>query len=462
MIRLRAAAALAVFTLAGVASAQLRVATWNISNWGVTNVNDARSNAVKTVVHGVFNGRSMSPDVILVQEITSANALTTLRNALNQAAGSPGDWASAPFLSSPDTSYGFLYRTSRVQFLSTTTVSVGGNAPEPPRNTYRHDFRPIGYPVNAATIASYNAHLKAGTTTSDEARRLLEAQRIRGNAETIAGQIGGFIVAGDLNTQSSSDDSYVELTGSQTNNAGRLFDPIVTPGSWNNSSTFRFVHTQDHWDGASAGGMDDRYDYILLSSSLVDRTGMDYVGNPTVPYSTTTWNDPNHSYRVWGNDGSYFNDSINTTSNAMVGPTIASALLASLGNQSGHLPVFLDLTVPPLGAASTTRIDFGTLRMLFPTLKTFTISNTGNTTLWGANGIAPLRYTLSSSSPRVIVGGGPFTEAAGGGTNTHVVTINTMTPGPINETITVMSNDPVNPVRTIQITGTVSPAFGRP
>ncbi|WP_394700517.1 hypothetical protein [uncultured Ilyobacter sp.] len=131
------------------------------------------------------------------------------------------------------------------------------------------------------------------------------------------------------------------MVGSQTNNDGRFFDPINTPGSWNNNSSFRYVHTQD-----PAMAMDDRHDQILVSVDLIDGVGADYIGEPTIPYSTTTWDDPHHSYRCWGNDGSSYDDPITTTGNTMVGPDIAQALIYSALN-GGHLPVYLDLQIPP-------------------------------------------------------------------------------------------------------------------
>ena len=187
--------------------------------------------------------------------------------------------------------------------------------------------------------------MKAGTGSDDKARRLLEAQRIRDDAESLpAGW--HFILGGDFNIQSSSQTAYVELVGSQANNDGRFFDPINTPGSWNNNSAYRIVHTQDP---SGAGGMDDRHDQLLLSASLVDGVHLDYIGDSSIPYSTTTWDDSNHSYRSWGNDGTSFNTSLTITGNQMVGAVIAQTLVNSASG-GGHLPVFLDLLVPPCPA----------------------------------------------------------------------------------------------------------------
>ncbi len=444
------------------ALAQLRVATWNISFYDGTD----RAAAIQTAVYGSFNGRSMSPDVLLVQEMENSTAITTLRNVLNAAPGSPGDWVAAPYLSGPDTVGGMLYRSSKVQFLGATVIAASnGTTADQPRNTERYDIRPVGYTAGAATLAMYCSHMKAGGTGDDNARRLIETTRIRSNAEGLDTNPGNgvndglpagwnFLLGGDFNMQTSSQTSYVELVGSQTNNTGRFFDPINTPGSWNNNSSFRFVHTQDP---IGAGGMDDRHDQILVSASLIDGQGLEYIGNALLPYSTSTWEDPNHSYRSWGNDGSSYNFTMTVAGNTMVGPAIAQALIDACSptgqNAGGHLPVFLDLRLPP-EVTSTTVLNFGTVTQGSPASLPLSVSNAGNTALFGANGIANLGYSLVASSG-FTAPGGTFNDAAGGGVNSHTITMNTSTVGPKSGTITINSNAPDEPARVVMVTGTV-------
>ena len=71
--------------------------------------------------------------------------------------------------------------------------------------------------------------------------------------------------------------------------------------------------------------MDDRFDMILMSQSIMDNGGITYVPG---------------SYTAYGNDGLHFNDSINRPPNNAVGQTIANALHYS----SDHLPVFASFT----------------------------------------------------------------------------------------------------------------------
>lgn len=432
--------------------AQLRVGQWNISNWNVTTTTSSRFFAAQTSIFGVYQGRTFAPDLLMIEEITSSTSDTNLLTMLNTAPGSPGDYAKAPFATSPDTANGFFYRTSRVQFLGMTLVSTGSTSTsQPPRNTYRYDVRPVGYPVSSATIACYVSHMKAGTTSTDEPRRGIESGRIRSDAAALDPS-WNFLIGGDFNTRNNNDLGIANLTNTTSGIDGRFNDPINSLGAWYSNSNYRYIHTQDQWsDGA---GMDDRFDFILLSDGLVDGSGMDYVGHPNIPYSTTTWDDPNHSYRCWGNDGSTYNLPMRITNNAMVGTTIAQALEDSLGNQTGHLPVMLDLKVPPVSHSSTLSLNFGTRFVGQPAAMPVTINNNGNTALWNVAGIANLDYSFVNAS-QFLAPGGQYSDSAAVGGNLHSISMNTATPGLKTGDVLVVTNDPVNPIITIHCTGYV-------
>ncbi|RMH27995.1 MAG: hypothetical protein D6692_06695 [Planctomycetota bacterium] len=100
-------AALAAVTLASLAHASdgLRVATWNITYYG-----GDRAAEIGTVVYGQWEGKSFAPDVICLQEMTSLGAVNAMVDALNNAPGSPGDWARAPCYSSGSLSTALVYR----------------------------------------------------------------------------------------------------------------------------------------------------------------------------------------------------------------------------------------------------------------------------------------------------------------------------------------------------------------
>ncbi len=361
-----------------IAQTNLRVVTWNVSAYKAAGT-DPRNSAFQTAIYGVnpANSLSMSPDVFIGQEFNDqASVDSFLNNVLNAAPGSPGDWAAAPFVLTPGGGAGnagesaFFYRTSKVSYLSTATVNPSSSlgTSGQPRNTYRYDVEMKGSSgaLSGEKIGMYSVHMKSSTGATNENRRQVEADNIRRNAQGTDTNGAGsklpagyhFLMAGDTNMNRSTEAGFTTLTGATYNASagGKLFDPINTPGSWDGSASFKFVHTQDpRGTGSGGSGMNSRFDMILLSESLKSGA-LTYVGNPSLAYSTSTWNDPNHSYRVWGNDGTQaLNGQITTSGNAMVGTTIANAIVntipgtvaggALLSGTGGHLPVFLDLVL---------------------------------------------------------------------------------------------------------------------
>ncbi len=461
---------------------QLRVAQWNITNYSTGRINE-----FQTAIYGVVPatlpgggpylnaGKSMSPDVIVVQEISSNAALVNFRNILNTAPGSPGDWQQVTFVVSTDSEGSMFYRSSKVQLVQDTTViSVGANDSDglpphlPPRDTQRWIVRLVGYPDSPATrIALYSSHMKSGSG-ADELRRATEGQRIATNVnglstETVAGlkpAAANAILGGDFNTPSSNDEGYKALVGPNPSvPTGPLFDPIMSPGTWsgNSSSTFRMLYTQDPANITSLPNaqMDDRFDFLMLNAALRNGTGLDYIGSLTTPWNLNTFADPNHSYRSWGVDGQSVNAPMRITDNLAVGPTIALALANSAPN-GGHLPVFLDLRVPAKIGLSTLDIDFGSVPINSVQARTFTVSNTGDVALWTASGIASLTYTMpTAAAPFSITPSGTLSDAAGGGVNTHTVSLNTSAPGAVVRTITIPNGSVDTPSVVVTLRGTV-------
>ena len=142
--RLRALlAGLTLVSAAQAAADDLRVVTWNVSNYS-----SGRVAEFQTAIYGEFESRSMAPDILIGQEFLSASGVTNFLNILNTAPGSPGDWAAADFVNGPDTDSAFFYRTSKVELATdlspngVTVVAVGGTDPNHPRNIMRYDVVP--------------------------------------------------------------------------------------------------------------------------------------------------------------------------------------------------------------------------------------------------------------------------------------------------------------------------------
>lgn len=435
---------LALSGSAAFAQSPLRICEWNVTNYDGT-LPSNRDGAFQIAFYAVFQGRSLRPDAIIGQEFIDLQSTLAFRDMLNSAPGSPGDWAVAPFVNGPDTDNAFFYRTSRVTYVTQKVVAVGGNSPNHPRNILRYDFRPKGYFGPGSTISAYSSHMKSGSTSDDQARRLLEAQRIRDDAETVS-PASLFLLAGDFNIPNANEASYQELVGSQASNAGRFFDPIATAGNWNNTA-FKIVHTQE-----PTAAMNDRFDQILMDADFADGKGMEYIGKFGVPYSTTTWNDPNHSYRSWGNDGTSFNTGIKTGTNTMVGAAIAQALIDT-ADGNGHLPVYLDVKVPA-EVDSVVSIDFGDVVQGQPAVIDLEVLNAGDVAVWSGAGLADLNYSLATTGP-FTAPAGSFIEVAGGTGNLHAITMDTSTLGGKAGSVVINSDAPDQPARTVLVSGNV-------
>ncbi len=304
-----------VLGLAGSASAQtydtLRIATYNLLNY--PNESSTRNPEFRKSV------RMINPDLIVVQEVTTSAGITDfLNNVLNY--GQPNTYAAAPFSDGPDTDNGMYYRVSKLSFIGPQTVLSTAL-----RDINGYRLRPVGISADSLDIQIYSAHLKA--SQGEEAARAAEATILRNHLNSLADG-GFFIAAGDFNLYTSTEAAYQILIGSSADNSGRVYDPINTPGSWHDNATYAAIHTQSprvrSFGGGSTGGMDDRFDFMLLSYNFPNTGGWDFIAN---------------SYTTFGNDGNHFDDSINALPNYAVPDSIANAL----HNAADHIPVYLDV-----------------------------------------------------------------------------------------------------------------------
>jgi len=325
-----------MFTLANPSSAQLRVVTYNTANGSFPGNNIFPRTGMDTVLEAigdeVVNGIAKPIDVLILQEqdepTTTSQAFVDILDGLY---GS-GTYAAFSLQSGPG---GTSIRQTMVVNIQTVTglgqVAFGATGiSAAARETARFHIRPAGYD-SSADLYVYNDHYKAGSsccgTTSDQARRNFEAQTVRVDSDFL-GQGTHAIYAGDYNIQSSTEAMYQTLLAAGN---GQAFDPINMPGSWNHAPSFAAIHTQsphDGSDGLTTGGMDDRFDFQLVTEELLDGEGLSYIGG---------------SYHAFGNDGVSYNQAINNT---FVGRSQSASVLNALAHVSDHLPVVADYQIP--------------------------------------------------------------------------------------------------------------------
>ncbi len=173
------------------------------------------------------------------------------------------------------------------------------------------------------------AHLKAGDSPNNEELRLVQVQKLMSRIAN-SGLPGNYTFSGDFNIYSSNEPAYQELT-EYSNSLYRFYDPVNSPGVWHNNSQFSSLHTQSthtqSTDCFSSGGLDDRFDIILVS--------------PYIYYGSDRIHLVEGSYHALGQDGARFNGSILSPSNNSIPSQVANALY----QQSDHLPVIMDMTI---------------------------------------------------------------------------------------------------------------------
>ena len=182
-----------------------------------------------------------------------------------------------------------VYNSATVMLISEETVGVTSSSGQA-RQTLRYQFRPVGYDASADFFI-YNSHFKSSDTTTDANRRNVEAQANRANADALGPNVN-IIYTGDLNLYTASEPAFQTLTAPGN---GQAFDPINEIGDWSNNAAFKPYQTQSpattaFYPGQVTGGMDDRFDFQLVSGEWLDGRGLDYISG---------------SYWAFGNTGTH-------------------------------------------------------------------------------------------------------------------------------------------------------------
>lgn len=310
---------------------KIKVMSYNLLNYGNTTSYCTSSNNNVTSKEGYLKTiiSYYQPDIFGAVEISPASNTATniLNNVMNINGINYYKKANNSNLSGSDLISMVYYNSQKLTLYKQTVVSTLT------RDILIYSFYYKGNLTLARdTFHCIVAHLKAGSLTEDQTDRSTQTQNVMNYIQSQLPS-GNFVIMGDFNIQSSAEDSYQKLTN-PANSAYKFIDPINKPGIWNNSSSFASIHTQSTHNSsngcAASGGMDDRFDFILLSQSIMN-------GNKGISYQV-------NSYKALGNDGNHYNQDINSGSNS----SVPSNVLSALYEMSDHLPVTLTLNFDTL------------------------------------------------------------------------------------------------------------------
>ena len=284
-----------------------KIMSYNLLNYGANSSDTViRHPYYRTVV------QSVNPDLLVVEEILSQNAVNIFLNKVLNLAGA-GTFQAGTFIDGFDSDNAVFYKSSKFVFISNTPI-----------HTELRDINEfkLYHITSGDTIRLYAVHLKAGNTSADRLKRAAEVDSLR--KVTNALPSGSFFaVMGDFNIYSSTEPAYSNLRQVITGTEGHFIDALNLTGTWNNGA-YAVYHTQStrtrQFGGGATGGMDDRFDMILYSRAINDTGGITILPQTMLAY---------------GNDGNHYNDSINQPPNTAVPQNVANALHYS----SDHLPI---------------------------------------------------------------------------------------------------------------------------
>jgi hypothetical protein len=429
-------ALLLTFLTVSSTSAQLRVVTYNTATaQSGSGTQTARMPYSSTILEAIglesVGGLARPIDVLLLQEQfeleTTTQSFVDILNDLydpinrtmyargEQRGSASSDFNPSPGLQGAGGRPGVIYNTTTVQLIDEDSFGAVGSVEDgrQARQHLRYQFRPMGYDSNADFYA-YSTHYRAGDSAAEGANRLIEATNLRANSDAL-GQGAHIIYAGDYNIPSSNASMYQHLLSSGN---GQAFDPLNEPGTWLDNPSFKHLHTQspastaDKIPGYAGGGMDDRFDFQLITGEVQDSEGFDYIPG---------------TYHVFGNNGTHACsgdventciDSINTGTGAS--PTVLEALM----DNSDHLPVVADYQLPAKMFADLAAIPTNVPQGSTVGIDVF-VQNIAD--VLNATWADELDYTINVSG--ALLGSATGTTAALAAGNTHQIFLNTGTEG---------------------------------
>ena len=258
---------LVLFNSAEYSQSQYKIMSYNILNYpGSTS--SIRNPYFQTTI------ASVPPDILVVQEMLSQEGVNEFLNDVLNVVSS--GYAAGTFINGPDTDNAIYFKSASFNFLANNVIS-----------TALRDINEFVLSENTTgdTIRIYSLHLKASTGSTNEQKRLAEVIALRNVTDALPLN-SNFIILGDFNIYYSNEPAYQELLD-QTN-SGYVLDPINRAGNWHDNISFADIHTQSprtrQFGGGAHGGMDDRFDMILVSQEVYDTGGVEIVPGSYIAY----------------------------------------------------------------------------------------------------------------------------------------------------------------------------------
>jgi hypothetical protein len=316
---------ISAFCLIAISRGAIRIVDYNVCG----DIRTGMDVVMTAIGNENRNGIVRPVDILMLEEQTTLSGTTqAMVNLLNGIYGAGTyDRGTVTGYTTGSGTPCVVYNKNVVTLLEEKIVNTTSSS-GPARSTMRYKFQLNGYDSPDAVFYTYVSHYKASDTTADAARRNVEAQLERADADALGSGVH-IIYAGDLNLYAvSREPAWSTLTAAGN---GKAYDPANAAGDWHDNAAFKLVHTQSpvttaRYGGQVTGGLDDRFDFQLVSAAFMDNQGLSYIAG---------------SDRTFGNNGTHtMNGEIGSGTGAST--TVLNALMAV----SDHLPVVADYQIP--------------------------------------------------------------------------------------------------------------------
>lgn len=275
----------------------------------------------------------VQPDIFGVNELDSDNGDAYSDSILNGTLNVDGETkykrAFYSYTSGSPISNMLFYNSQKFELHSQDSIMVPNNRQADVYQLF-YKYPNLSCYADTVFLTVIQTHLKAGNTSADSLQRVEVSDSIMSYLKK-KGE-ANWLLMGDFNLYTSDEQAFQNFTNYAADTNVRFNDPLNQPGDWDANSAFASIHTQsprkyDLGDGGAPGGLDDRFDFILISKFVKNNTD-------SIQYIDGT-------YTVLGQDGQHFNLSVDSPANTSVSVDIADALK----NMSDHLPVFADFQI---------------------------------------------------------------------------------------------------------------------
>ena len=318
---------------------KIKAMFYNVLNYDSDTQSQNRTPHLKTILDNV------QPDLFMICELKGETASNYLFN--NAVLPHNSSFNKAPFRNTQSPANNLqqmvYYNSNKLTLENTEVIPTGVRD----INHYTFKLNTENFSSNPIKIEVFVTHLKASRGLTNRQKRLESVEKFTRELEFLPSD--SFILfAGDFNFYTSNEEGFLEIIN--PTNFIKIIDPInrlcpTFPNTgldyydvnydatyfWNNSS-FTDVHSQSTRSSAlsdgAGGGMDDRFDFIMMSENFNTSSNLLYINN---------------SYKTIGNNGNCYNSSV--SSSACIG-AYPQNLRNALYNFSDHLPIVMEIETP--------------------------------------------------------------------------------------------------------------------